>query len=515
MEIPDKHLIFPVLLIALFFLAVPSAARGDGHLHKLKHIIIVMQENHSFDNYFGALAYDPQSPYHNGNGACSATDHRCVDGLSCAVNAGSLACSNVNLDDDATLVAAYHDPRLCVIPDLDHEWGGSHFEANFAAPNDSLAECLNDGFVLQNDLTLQPDSLTGESAGLPPDDDTMGFYTQDDLPFYYYLAEHFAIDDRYFAPVLGPTAPNRFYLMAATSFGHISGAEQVIITSLGPPPTTQPYQPINGAIFDLLDRYGVSWTDYYSDVPEIISFRTQAQVAVQGKLISQFYIDAAAGTLPRVSFVESAGGENPFLPMPESDEHPPTDPRRGQAFASQVVNAVRNRPNWKDSIIFITYDEHGGFYDHAASPRASKPDTIGPGQCADLSYPPASEQLGGGVNCTDSQSIAQALCPSATPNQSFPAGCAAFNQYGFRVPFTAVSPFSKPGYVSHTVADHTSILALIEKRFLPAPQPGRQTFLTRLDHRAATLQDMFDFDNSPSADTPVPTASLPTQDCVH
>ncbi len=492
-----------LLLIALTFLAgVAAAARADGKLSKLTHIIIVMQENHSFDNYFGALAYHPQTPYHNGNGACLAADHRCVDGLSCTVDAGSLTCSNANLDDDASLVAAYHDPRVCVSPDLDHEWGGSHFEANFAAPNNSLNQCLDDGFVRQNDLSLQPDSLTGESAGPPPDDDTMGFYTQDDLPFYYYLAEHFAIDDRYFAPVLGPTVPNRFYLMAATSFGHVSGAEQVIITSAGPPPTTQPYQPINGTILDLLDRYGVSWTDYYSDVPEIISFRSQAQVAVKGKLISQFYLDAAAGTLPKV-------------PMPESDEHPPSDPRHGQAFVSQVVNAVRNGPNWKHSIIFITYDEHGGFYDHAASLGAPQPDPIGPGQCADLSNPPTSEQLGGGANCSDSQSVAQALCPSATSNQPFLASCASFNQYGLRVPFTAVSPFSKAGYVSHTVADHTSILALIEKRFFPPPKPGRQTFLTERDRSAADLEDMFDFDNSPSANTSIPTASLPAVDCAH
>ena len=84
-----------------------------------------------------------------------------------------------------------------------------------------------------------------------------------------------------------------------------------------------------------------------------------------------------------------------------------------------------------------------------------------------------------------------------------------------RVPFTAVSPFSKAGYVSHTVADHTSILALIEKRFFPPPKPGRQTFLTGRDRSAADLEDMFDFDNSPSANTSIPTASLPAVDCAH
>jgi phospholipase C len=252
-------------LMVLFFTSGPVCA--DGDLHKLNHIIIMMQENHSFDNYFGALAYDPKGPYHNGNGPCRHGDHSCVDGLTCTVGLDGLICSNSNLDDDGTLVHAFHDPRLCVVPDLDHEWDGSHYEANFADPNDSLKECLNDGFVLQNDLSIngQIDN-EGDETNTPPDDDTMGFYTQDDIPFYYYLAEHFAIDDRYFASVMGATITNRFYLMAATSFGHLD-AEETIAEFLPPPgpgfpPIPVPYLPINGTIFDLLDKFNVSWLDY-------------------------------------------------------------------------------------------------------------------------------------------------------------------------------------------------------------------------------------------------------------
>lgn len=169
---------------------------------------------------------------------------------------------------------AFHDPRRCVFPDLDHEWGGSHYEANFDEPNESLEHPRNDGFVLQNDETMQIDSSGSESQD-PPDDDTMGFYTQADIPFYYKPAEHFAIDDRYFSWGLGPTAGNRFYLMAATSFGHVNSAEIIMLvpgmcSPLGCP---VPYQPITGTIFDLLDRFKVSWTDYYSDVPESDQFR--------------------------------------------------------------------------------------------------------------------------------------------------------------------------------------------------------------------------------------------------
>src|ERR1700694_3489714 len=90
--------------------AGPKVARAQTGLGKVNHIIIVMQENHSFDNYFGVLAYAPGSPYHNGNGRCSASDHLCVDGLTCgADSSGNVTCSNSNLDDDGSTVKAFHE----------------------------------------------------------------------------------------------------------------------------------------------------------------------------------------------------------------------------------------------------------------------------------------------------------------------------------------------------------------------------------------------------------------------
>jgi phospholipase C len=169
---------------------VGTPAHADGSVKKVNHIIIVMQENHSFDNYFGALPYVPGGPYHNG--PCDRGDHSCVDGLAACVgdSSGRLnSCANSNLDDDGSTVLAFHDPRYCTGPDLQHNWPGSHMEANFAAPNNTLRSSPNDGFVRVNDATEQIDD--GEN---PTEDDTMGFYTQDDLPFYYGLAQTFAID---------------------------------------------------------------------------------------------------------------------------------------------------------------------------------------------------------------------------------------------------------------------------------------------------------------------------------
>src|ERR1700688_3384400 len=103
---------------ATAFLLISTVAFADGNLNKVNHIIIVMQENHSFDNYFGALAYAPGSPYHNGNGSCAASDHRCVDGLTCGVDSfGNVSCSNSNLDDDGSTVKAFHELSRCVVPD--------------------------------------------------------------------------------------------------------------------------------------------------------------------------------------------------------------------------------------------------------------------------------------------------------------------------------------------------------------------------------------------------------------
>ena len=126
------HRVLRALSFAVLFLLSfvgPSLAFADG-LQKVNHIIIVMQENHSFDNYFGALAYEPNSPYHNATGSCLPSDHKCVDGLSCTADSiGNLTCSTSNLDDDGSTVVAFHDRSRCVVPDLDHSWFGTHREA--------------------------------------------------------------------------------------------------------------------------------------------------------------------------------------------------------------------------------------------------------------------------------------------------------------------------------------------------------------------------------------------------
>lgn len=523
------------LLTLVFALLAAKPAWSDGDLNKVKHVVIIMQENHSFDNYFGALAYAPGSPYRNGSFfGCDKDDHSCVDGLTCRVNQdGTLQCYNANRESDGSLVTAFHDTKRCAAPDLDHSWLGTHQELNFLQPNLSLFRPRNDGFVRVNDTTEQLDKGVESKT----EDQTMGFYNQDDIPFYYSLASTFAVNDRYFASVPGPTFPNRAYLVAATSFGHLTTSDTF--------PPTGGYKPITGTIFDLLDKNGVSWADYFQDAPQGGAFRPFSATKIDphflplSVLLLQASGSALVPSLPSVSFVDPNFGL--FGIAHENDEHPPTDIQRGQAFVSQVVSAIRNGPLWKDTVIFITYDEHGGYYDHVAPPAARQghaktPDGISPGQCADVSNPPLSLQPGGGAECsqnllskTDTTTIdAAALCPAFAldPTGEYPEDCATFDQYGVRVPFLAVSPFSKPQYVSHTTGDHTSLLAFIEKRFLSTSASAgdegddddgtiqtRQT-LTRRDRHAHTLEDMFDFDASPSLNVPITPALPPAQDCT-
>ena len=213
------------------------------------------------------------------------------------------------------------------------------------------------------------------------------------MPYYYGLATTFAVDDSYYSSVPAQTVPNRLYEFAGTSFGHL-------VTTIGeiPLPPSGGFQPINGTIFDLLDDNNVTWGEYVD-----VSGGTELGIPYGGLVhnpvpphfqsLDDFMSQASSGNLPSVSFVDFSL---------ENSEHPPADIRAGEAKVASVIDAVRSGPNWKDSIIIWTYDEHGGFYDHVTPPSAVSPDGIPPGKCADLSNPPTSETPGNGAQCSDS-----------------------------------------------------------------------------------------------------------------
>lgn len=457
---------------------------GLGHLH---HIIVVIQENHSFDNYFGVLPYagstayfSSANPYHapTGSNGCDATDSTCVDGLTCGGTTPK-SCDNFNYKSSKQEFST-HTTEYCP-KKPEHDWAPMHQKANFCDPNSP--DPLNNGFA----------EVDGSS--LP-----MEYYNEDDLPYYYAAAETFAISDRHFASIVGPTLSDRMYTMAATSFGHLD-TDQVNNQPPGPPG----YQPITGSIFDLLDRHHRSWSEYYECGNNSVPPRPYAQMFRYENIPNYVHLSNTDPSNQFPEFAAATQGSKCMLPDVSyvglfNHEHPPYSIQAGEHDVSVLINYLRTGPCWKDSVMFVTYDEGGGDYDHVLPPAAVSPDGIPPGQCADRSNPPSSLIPGGGANCSSSVVSQLSLAALTLPGEP-PAD---FTQLGFRIPLLAISPFARPHYVSHVVSEHSSMLKLIEERFTGGK------YLTQRDAQASDLSDMFDFVNSPSANLEVSPAIAPT-----
>jgi phospholipase C len=368
----------------------PSVRPGTESLPEIEHIVVVMMENHSFDNLLGMM----------GRGDGFPLGH---DGLPKA------ACP----DGKGGLVHAFHMPSECMTDGVSNNWNTGH---------GSYDNGTNLGFV---------ESSTGES---------MGYFLEDDMPFTWGLASTFPIADRWFCSLLGQTNPNRRYLFGGTSLGLVNDA---LPTELPP----------NGTIFDTLNKYGISWKNYYSDNPSPLVFLGLAgHAAITDKFVkmADFYKDADAGTLPQFSMLDPNY-------VVQSEENP-QDIQYGDQYLSDVINAVMHGPKWSKTLLIWTYDEWGGWYDHVPPPAAIPPDDI----------------------------------PPDVPPGSLPGG---FDRYGFRVPAGVVSPYARRDFVSHTVYDHTSILKTLETKWnLPA--------LTRRDANATNLLSMIDLKTKPAFLTP-------------
>ncbi len=369
----------------------PGAPAGREFLHQIEHVVVLMLENHSFDNILGALPH--RVPARRG-----------VDGLRFAHGRAV----NGNRDAHGRLVRASLAPSPCQLVGLPgQDWNRSHV---------SYAHGHNDGFV----------RASGPSA--------MWYWDDRDLPVTYALASRFPIGERYFQSCLAQTYPNRRFLFAATATGTIATTNKDIGR----------YAPRNGTIFDRLDRYGISWRDYAEKVPSPLIMPQVLHSSSQLKKlepIERFYAAAEAGRLPHVSFVEPDFGT--------TSEENPQDIQVGERFLRKVVEALFHSPNWGRTALFVTYDEHGGYYDHVPPPRAIRPDGVAP-----------------------------RLAPDNLPG--------GYDRYGFRVPMIVVSPWAKAHHVSRVVQDHTSILAFIERKWnLPA--------LTWRDANADPMLDYFNF----------------------
>jgi phospholipase C len=384
-------------------LPYPRLAPGSDTIPQIEHIVVLMMENHSYDNKLGMLARPG------------------ADGFTLGAN-GKPTASNP-YPGGKKIQHAFRMPTTCQVHgNPSQTWDASHTAYDGGK---------NDGFV----------AASGAAA--------MGYWQKADQPFYYSLASVFPIADRYFSSVLGQTFPNRRYLMAATSLGMVNDDQ---VWKLAPIPSEYPK---NGTVFDQLNAHGISWRDYWSSTPTALLW---PYLLVKDPLnakrivpIDHFFKDAANGSLPGFCIVEPDFGN--------TSEENPQNVASGEAFAAKVINAVMSGPKWSSTLLIWTYDEHGGYYDHVPPPKAVPPDSVGP--------------------------------------DGFLGGPAfdGFGRYGFRVPCAVVSPWARPGYVSHKVFDHTSILKLVETKWnLPA--------LTRRDANALNMLDMLDLSHAAFAKPP-------------
>jgi len=437
----------------------PTKDHGVDCLPQIRHIVVLMMENHSYDNYFGMLS---------GRG----------DGLALGPDGRPTA---TNTAADGSVVALSHAPGTQQVPGVPTQsWNASHIQYNDGA-------C--DGFVRSIEETLP-----GKDAAV-----AMRYWTEEDLPFYYGLARTFPLATRWFSSCLGPTFPNRRFLTAGTAHGLIDDLPFGMVD-----------YPEAGTIFDLLSAHGITWANYHNvpawqinvkrifrsagvNVVRLIgallagvfpSLLKSVQSKVQAtadlyplgtlrsinhlRTMSQFFADARTGSLPSVSIVDPDFGQ--------WSEENPQDIAKGEAFASMVINAVMTGKGWPGTLLIWLYDEHGGYYDHVPPPAAPEPDGV-PGESPVKRF----WWLG----------LILRFTPYAKQIDAIDAGTSAYDRLGFRVPAVIVSPYARPDYVTDTVYDHTSILKLIERKWnLPA--------LTKRDATAVDPIDALDLEHPPA-----------------
>ncbi len=359
---------------------------NSGDPNQIKHIIIMVQENRSLDSYFGMM-----------------DTYRSMKGLGDTF-AGLPKDSSGNFtiaipDHAGTLIKPYHFQTVCH-ENVPPSWNQSHADVDGGKMDKFLIKAQS--------TTIDPN---GHRA--------IGFYDWTDLPYYYEAAAQFATSDNYFSSLLGPTVPNRMYIFAGTSFGHIH-------SDLWPAGGwTQP------TIFQRLREAGITFRYYYQDDSIFLAQWNDWPIDKSFVYpISSYFTDVQnSATLPQVIFIERGEHIN-------DDEHPNNNVQNGARFVASTIDALMKSPSWKESAYVLTYDEGGGMYDHVPPVSITVPDNIAP----------------------------------ITIAGDAPGG---FNVSGFRVPLIVISPFSIPHYVSHTPRDHAALLRFIEDRFGIAPLTAR------------------------------------------
>ena len=393
-----------------------ASSSSASSVNDIKHVVVLMQENRSFDHYFGTLSgvrgfSDPNVPTQTVGGSSYPVFNQF------GFQPGTGA-------DPSGYLQPFHlasDPPLedgQTTNDIDHSWATQHLSWNGGAM---------DSFISAH---LAADGATNGPV-------TMGYYTRQDLAFYYSLADAFTVCDGYFCSVLGPTDPNRLMLMSASIDPEGTNGGPVVETFSN---RLAEYGKLSWETMpERLLAAGVSWKVYndpnglvalnplpyfknYNDPLSITGLELIGR-ALTPSYPSTFQSDVANGTLPSVSWI---------IPPVAECEHPAAPPEYGEYFVQEVLSTLVSNPDvWAQTAVFIVYDENGGFFDHVVPPTAPAGT--------------AGEWL--------------STLPSAAGGVNGPIGL------GFRTPALLVSPFSAGGFRYSGTLDHTSVLRFIETRF--------------------------------------------------
>ena len=429
-------------------------------LHKIKHVIIVMQENRSFDSYFGTYPGADGIPMSNG------TPTACVP------------------NPAGGCTRPYHDTA-------DVNGGGPHGEANAVA--DVNGGQMN-GFIAQRDNAKSSCANPDDPActnGVAPD--VMGYHTAAEIPDYWTYAHDFVLQDHMYEPVKSWSLPDHLYMVSAWSAKCKNQSPASCVNNIvGPYGAAQFGKAVNQEVTDGTTSIDLAWTDitwllfahhvswaYYVQTGvqpdcENDSAETCPPVKQSAKTpgiwnplplfgdvhadhqlsniedLNSYYAAARAATLPSVSWITPSG--------PDS-EHPPASVHQGQAYVTSIINAAMKSPDWNSTAIFLGWDDWGGFYDHVA--------------------PPAVDQ----------------------------------NGYGLRVPGLVISPYARQDYIDHQALSSDAYLKFIEDDFLGGARLNPQTD-GRPDPRSdvreneailGNLDQDFDFSQAPRPPVLLPT----------
>ncbi len=405
-------------------------------IHKIQHVVIIMQENRSFDSYFGTFPGADGIPMKNGVPTVCVPDRQTGE-----------------------CVRPFHDPN-------DKNYGGPHGDVNARADIDNGKM---DGFVDQMRKGLEAVCQNRYDPNCAPANqqlDVMGYHDAREIPNYWAYAENYVLQDRMFEPNASWSLPEHLFMVSAWSAkcatedpmsctNELQHPDMILYpraTNADPNPTPKPVKRPNYAWTDLtylLHQHHISWAYYvaqgtqpdceddqmfctakpqqagtpqiWNPLPYFVTVRQDNELDHIQK-IGNFYQAAKNGALPAVSWI---------VPNGNNSEHPPALVSAGQSYVTRLINAIMSSPDWNSTVIFLAWDDWGGFYDHVAPPQVDQ------------------------------------------------------NGYGLRVPALAISPYARKGYIDHQTLSFDAYLKFIEDDFL-----GGQRLDPRTDGRPDPRPDV-------------------------